>query len=187
MIAAPLAVLEDEGQRNELAEFYEKNKGWFYNIAFGHLHNKSDAEDAVQNAFLAVAKDPESFFAIPQEERVRYMNVIIRNISIRIWNQNKRIQSNQVELSGDIVDTGIPMEERIFSECSRDEIYDFIDTLPEAEKTAIFLRIHLNLKYSDIAKRLEISEEAAKKRINRAANKIKRFMEGNRNERKLHN
>ena len=50
-------------------------------------------------------------------------------------------------------------------------------TLSETTKTALYLKIHFHMKYSDIASQLEISEEAVKKRIARAAVKIKQFME----------
>ena len=65
MISAALAVLESEEQRNELSEIYEQNISNFYNIAFQHLHNKHDAEDAIQDAFLSVAGNPDTFFAVP--------------------------------------------------------------------------------------------------------------------------
>ena len=57
MISAALAVLESEEQRNELSEIYENNISNFYNIAFQQLHNKHDAEDAIQDAFLAIANN----------------------------------------------------------------------------------------------------------------------------------
>ena len=64
MISAALAVLESEEQRNELSEIYENNISNFYNIAFQQLHNKHDAEDTIQEAFLAIAKNPGPFFDV---------------------------------------------------------------------------------------------------------------------------
>lgn len=87
MISSALAVLESDAQRNELSEIYESNKKTFYMIAFSKLHNAQDAEDAVQEAFLAVVKRPEIFFGIPANKRVSYINVIIRNIAVEMWNK----------------------------------------------------------------------------------------------------
>lgn len=187
MIEAALAILENEEQRNELSEIYEKNIKTFYSIALSNLHNRQDAEDAVQEAFLSVAANPNVFFNIPQEKRVSYMNVIVRNISYRIWNKKQKIKNNQTELDDRIIDESVSAEDKISSEYSCDEIYGFIDTLPEATKAAIYLKIHFDMKYSDIAGALGISEEAAKKRIARAIGKIKQFMEGKADEQKLHN
>lgn len=40
MIAAALAVLETDEQRNELAEFYKESLGRLYTIAMSRLHNQ---------------------------------------------------------------------------------------------------------------------------------------------------
>ena len=85
MISAALAILESDEQRNELSEIYESNMKKFYSIAFSRLHNKQDTEDAIQDAFLAVAKNPDVFFNIPIDKRVSYINVIIRNVLEQIY------------------------------------------------------------------------------------------------------
>ena len=78
MISAALAVLKTDEERNALSEIYTKNIKSFYSIAFSKLHNSHDSEDAIQEAFLAIARNPDNFFAIPQEKRVSYINVMIR-------------------------------------------------------------------------------------------------------------
>lgn len=62
MISAALAMLEIEGQRNELAAFYTANKNRLYYIALSKLHNSIEAEDAVQEAFSRIAAKPKHFF-----------------------------------------------------------------------------------------------------------------------------
>lgn len=61
MIEAALAILENEEQRNELSEIYEKNIKTFYSIALSNLHNRQDAEDAVHEAFLRAIKNISKF------------------------------------------------------------------------------------------------------------------------------
>lgn len=69
MIQAALAVLENDKQRNELATCYEQYKNRFFSIAYSKLHNSEEAEDAVQEAFLRVANNPNKFFTISPEEK----------------------------------------------------------------------------------------------------------------------
>lgn len=182
MISAALAVLETEEQRNELSEIYQKYSGCFYSIAMSKLHNKQDAEEAIQEAFLSIAKNPDCFFNITRENRLSYINVIIRNASFRIWNRKNKIRANETELRSDVADKTFSFDEKLCSDLTREEIYDFIDTLPELSKEALYLRIHLQMKYSDIAVELGITEDAVKKRITRAADSIFRFVEEKRNE-----
>ena len=54
--------------------------------------------------------------------------------------------------------------------------------MPEGVRSAIYLRLDLGLANSDIANTLGISEEAARKRISRAVNQMKQYMEDLRNE-----
>ena len=68
------AALENDRQRNELAAFYEKYKNRFFSIACSKLHNSEEAEDAVQEAFLRVANDPNKFLEMSDQERVRFVD-----------------------------------------------------------------------------------------------------------------
>lgn len=61
MISAALAVLKTDEERNALSEIYTKNIKSFYSIAFSKLHNAHDSEDAIQEAFLAIARNQTTF------------------------------------------------------------------------------------------------------------------------------
>lgn len=176
MISAALAILETDEQRNELSEIYERNTKTFYSIAFKKLHNKQDTEDAIQESFLAIAKNPSTLFNIPCDKRVSYINVVIRNTSHKIWNKKHKIYKNETELMG-ALNEQMPVEDIVISECMCEQILKFIDELPETTKAAVYLKAHLGLKNSEIATALGISEDAAKKRIARAINQIKQYME----------
>lgn len=182
MISAALAILKTDEERNELSEIYERNKDTFYSIALSKLHTKHDAEDAVQEAFLAIAKNPEVFFGISPEHRVSYINVIIRNISFKLWNKKNHIVEKETELYDDIPDEHNSTEEEVLNDASCDCVLRFIDTLPEGTKAAIYLRMSLELKNSEIANVLGITEDAVKKRISRGLQQIKQYMEELKNE-----
>lgn len=42
---------------------------------FSKSHNSQDTEDTIQTAFFSVANNLESFFSVPAEKRVSYMNM----------------------------------------------------------------------------------------------------------------
>ena len=182
MISAALAIIENESQRNELSEIYEHNIKKFYSIAFSKLHNKQDAEDAIQESFLAIAKNPALLFNIPTNKRVSYINVIVRNTAYKMWNKRNKVYDHEFDLDDTVVDEQISIEEMILSDYSCEQILKFIDTLPETTKAAVYLKTHLGLKNSDIANALGISQEAAKKRVARANSQIKQYMEGMKDE-----
>lgn len=176
MFAEALAIIEDESQRSELAEFYEENKARLYAIAHKHLHNKSDAEDAVQEAFLRIVKKPDVFFTKSRNDRILYISVIVRNISVDIF--LKKHKHKYASLTDDFEDDNLPVLERIVGELSRDELMRFIASLSEALRQALFLKIHYQMTTCEIASALGISETAARKRLSDAEKKIRQFLKG---------
>lgn len=73
MLNFTFSVIEDENQRNELEVFYINHKNKLYSIAFSKLHNKEDAEDAVQEVFSRISDKPDRFFNIQLEEKELHM------------------------------------------------------------------------------------------------------------------
>lgn len=51
MLGLYLSLVESEEEKQLIEELYNNNKQVMYNIAFKNLHNSSDAEDAVHEAF----------------------------------------------------------------------------------------------------------------------------------------
>lgn len=64
MITAALAKLQTDEQRNLLSALYQMHKNRFYAIAYEHLHDPQDSEEAVQEAFLRIAAHPDKFFSL---------------------------------------------------------------------------------------------------------------------------
>lgn len=161
---------------NELSAIYEQNKSVFYAIAFSRLGNKQDAEDAIQEVFLKMLINPAVISGIPAEKRVAYINVTIKNASYDIWRKNNKANEKQTVLDEAVCVGQVSAEEQVLSVLSCEQILDFVDTLSETLKAAIRLRMYAGLKNSDIAGVLGITEEAAKKRVSRAAGRIRRYI-----------
>lgn len=181
MISAALAIINDDNQRNELSEIYRQNARIFFAIAMAKLHNKQDAEEAVQEAFLSIARSPDCLFNIPSERRVAYINVIIRNHAFRIWNYKNKLKDIEIELKEEMAYGAPLVEEKVCVECSCEEIYRFIDKLPESLRSALALKLNFGLRYSDIARILGMTEEGVKSRIKKANAMILEFLEGEKN------
>ena len=163
MIAAALAVLETNEQRNELSEFYEENKNRFFSIAFSKLHNREDAEDAIQEAFLRIVKYPEKFFAISPHKRQPYAVIIIRNVIFDMLSRKSKHDFD--ELPEELPDDRLSVENIAVGRISAEELTAFLEKLPEAKLQTIILKTIYNLNCREIAGVLGISEAAVRKRI----------------------
>ena len=183
MISAALSVIEDEKQRNELAIFYEKYKHRFYNIAYSKTKDPDESEDAVQEAFTRIANKPERFFNITSEERLRYVDGIVRHIAVDIFNKRTKIKTISLDEMDDVIPSeNISPEEKYITDVSADDIVRFTLTLPENQRQALFMYVHQRLSYSEISQTLNISEELARKRVSIARKAIKNYVEGRKDE-----
>lgn len=178
MVDAIFAVIENDVQRNELSDFYRKNKNRFYMIAFSRLHNRHDAEDAVMEAFARIADKPERFFAVPPEKRVNYMVIVVRNVAICMFNQRNRIPI--VEFN-EKLENPISDEDKILGRILSNELTEFIKTLPTLQQDVLTLRCFMGLSTADTAESLGISQSAVKERLCLARKSIRKFVEEDRN------
>lgn len=175
MFDATFAVIENEKQRNELAEFYSKSKNRLYFIALSKLHNKEESEDAVQEVFSRIADKPEFFFDIPPEKRLAYADVMVKNISVDMFNAKNKMPSE--ELCEQIEDVNISLENALFDKFSRDEVIAFINNLPNLQRNVLVLHCFFDLSIDETAQRLNISLTVATKRLALARKAIKNFVE----------
>lgn len=175
MIDFILSTLENEDQRNELAEFYSKHKSRLYYIAFSKLHNKEEAEDAVQEVFSEIADKPEKFFDIPLDGRLAYTTVMVKNISVNMFNAKNKVPSE--ELDEETEDIKFSLEENILNRISEEDLVSFVDRLPTLQKNVLTLHCLFDLSIDETARRLNISLVAAKKRLVLARKAIKAFID----------
>ena len=179
MIDAILSTMENEEQRNELAEFYSNHKQRLYTIALSKLHNATDAEDAVQEVFSAIADKPEKFFEIPPENRLAYTDVMLRNIAIDIF---KRINKVHIEeLSDDIEDVSTSLENTLFDGIGHSEVIEFINHLPTMRRNVLMLHCFFDIPIKEIAQRLKIAPATASKHLTLARKVVREFVEERKN------
>lgn len=182
MISAALAVLKTDEQRNELSEFYERNKNRLFAIASEHLHNQQDSEDAIQETFLRIADKPDKFFSLSRTEQSFYVSAIVRNVSHDMFNKKNKHQTD--DISEDIVDnldTDL-LENSLLEKISHDELLNFINNLPPLQRNVLILTCLSELSISETADMLKISKNAVNQRLYLARKSIRTFLEGRNNE-----
>ena len=175
MISAALAMLENDDQRRLMTDFYKANKNGLYRFAFSRLNSREAAEDAVQETFLRIAKYPKKFFEIDAHKRVPYAVIIIRNVIADILTSTSR--QHHDELTVNIADDGLSMEEMVEGRISGEELASFIEQMSPAKKEAISLRVVYEMSNEQIADVLGISLEAVRRRISDAYKAINEFLE----------
>lgn len=67
-----------------ISELFTKYRQMMFKIAMGILHNKSDAEDVVQDSFLSIINNLEKISQIPCNNRASYFATIIEHMSLNV-------------------------------------------------------------------------------------------------------
>ena len=173
MLSFYLTLLDTPEEKRSFEQLYLSYRQDMYAVAYSILHNSYDAEDAVHQAFLAIANNFKKISSIPCQEIKGYIVIIIRNTSINIYNSNKR----RSERSSDFDDCGVSVEVDFFERFEVEELKNAISRLPQIYKDIIYLHFLEEFTVREISKMLGISKEAVWKRIERAKKLLKSILE----------
>lgn len=141
--------------RKRIAYWYEQYKVGLYRFSLSILKNEAQAEDVLQEVFLRLLSG--RYTPEPGKEQA-YLYRAARNIC---YDQLRKQNRNVVEL-----DTGYGIRERY-------EYIDLITQLSAKEQEIVTLKIAGGLSHREIGKVMGITEQAAKKRYQRAIDKLR--------------
>lgn len=152
-------------------DLFKKYEQMMYNVAIEILKNRSDAEDAVQIAFLWIIKNTERISEIPRANLVFYFESMMEHISINIIKKKKRhTTANIVEHMN--VMAKYSVEEKAADNLFVEEIMRALDELSDTDYSIMYLYIIMQEKPIQIAKELGLSENGIRVRVERTKKKL---------------
>ena len=158
-----LQTIVDPADRSKFERVYLNYRAFMFYIANKILHNTQDAEDAVHNAFLSIAKNIEKIEDPTSLKTRGYVSIITKRKAIDLYRERKKYESN--ELAEDEVSIPFPLpEEHGLEWC--------ISKLPPRYRQAILLKYSHGYSTKEIAEILDISPAAASKLDQRAKKKL---------------
>ncbi|WP_051200970.1 RNA polymerase sigma factor [Butyrivibrio sp. XPD2002] len=172
MLMILLSVLEDE-QRDLVQRIYNENKSFFLRLAAGITGSESLAEEAVSDAFLKISLNIKKISELSCHEMRGFCVVIVKNCSISILRKNKRYVYGTEEMSRDqVADTDDP-ERTVLKNERNDYIRALLETLSDDDKELVAMRYTYEMSYGEIARVMDISEDAARKRGQRVIERLR--------------
>ena len=84
MLSALLSMINDETDKELVRSLYEANEQLMYNVAYNILHNRTDAEDAVQDSFVSVINHLEKICEIDCNKTRFYLVIVEDEIISKI-------------------------------------------------------------------------------------------------------
>lgn len=170
----------DEAAFEELIRQYEKK---VYTLCFRMCGNSEDAEEAAQDAFLALWRGIDRF---RQESSLStWIYRLATNACIDTLRRRKK-QSGSVslddeELFVDAVDTSPQPQETVEHRKTQKLLQEGLSALPEEYRKVLILREIEGLSYTEIAESASIELGTVKSRISRGRSLLRNFLSGNEN------
>ena len=170
----------DEAAFEELIRQYEKK---VYTRCFRMCGNSEDAEEAAQDAFLALWRGIDRF---RQESSLStWIYRLATNACIDTLRRRKK-QSGSVslddeELFVDAVDTSPQPQETVEHRETQKLLQEGLSALPEEYRKVLILREIEGLSYTEIADSASIELGTVKSRISRGRSLLRNFLSGNGN------
>jgi RNA polymerase sigma-70 factor (ECF subfamily) len=180
ILAIILASLETEEEKEEFLRLYEQYRHLMFDRAYAILQNEHNAEDAVSIAFVHVAENFHKISAEPCHKQKGFVVTVVENAAKSMYSKYKRERERRVPFDAVAYDLndGSVLEDQVLASMEVQEALRFIQALPEIDRDVLMLRHIHGCSDQEIARLLKISNDTARKRLERAKRRlVKRWME----------
>lgn len=150
MLFLYLAIIDDEVDRDKFEIIYYSYRKRMVFEAYSVLHNSFDAEDAVHETFIKIARNIKAIDDPDSTKTLSYVLKAVKNTAINMYNKNKK--------SNDFVDIDTVQnmaDEDFFEKLEISENYDevvkAIRRLNDKYRDVLFYHYVSDMKISDIA------------------------------------
>jgi RNA polymerase sigma-70 factor (ECF subfamily) len=161
---------EDQAKEEALAALVSQYAATLYRVAFSVLRNASDAEDAVQEAFVRVLRHRDTLGEI-RDHRVWLIRIVWNVVLDRKRRMKTRPETDDVsDLARVLPAEGLSAEERAAAAQHHAHVLGCVEQLPEKERQVLMLSAFEELNTVEIAAVLGVTESSVRSRLFRARN-----------------
>lgn len=160
--------IPDKRDKRKFRKLYDKYSRLMYSVAYNILHNGSDAEDAVHEAFVAISKNFSKISSLDANKMRSCIVIIVRNKAIDIYNANRRRSTlllDEAYMGAAASDVDIsPLAEAMLR-------------LPEKYRSVIMLKYDNGFKSKEIAQMLGMSDGMVRQTLMKARELLRAELE----------
>lgn len=169
MLMMYLSLVETAEEQSLFEQIYYTYRKRMFFVANGILNDKILAEDAVQEAFLGIAKQIALFRDMPDNQVKAYVLTAAKNAAINLSKQEQRFQQHQAGMNHTAIGAyqDHVLDEQIYQETDQ-ILRSIISTLPDFQRDILMLRYSGDLNCSEIAVALGRKSSTVRKELSRA-------------------
>ncbi len=153
-------------------EIYERHAKDVYRYVCWLCGNADDADDITSETFARAWAAGQG--TIRTETVKAYLFAIARNLYFQSYRKRQR----QTELSASLVDPTPATDQLAESRLELERAMQAMQSLPEANRTALLLRVQHELSYEEIARVMQLPLVTVKVKIHRARLKLAALQNG---------
>jgi RNA polymerase sigma-70 factor (ECF subfamily) len=160
----------ERAQQEALEALVDQYATTLYRVAFSVLRNQSDAEDAVQEAFLRVLRHRETLGEI-RDHRVWLIRIVWNIVLDRKRRAKTRPETDDItEVARVLPAIGLTAEQRAAAAQHHSHVLACVEKLPAREREVMMLSAFEELSSVEIAAVLDVTESSVRSRLFRARN-----------------
>ena len=159
------------GEREALAELYQRTRSAVYGLALSYLKNAQDAQDLTQDVYVQVWDRAEQYRLTGSP--MGWLLAVCRNLCL----MRLRREERHAALSEEEWDA-IPARECGLDADERALLQGALASLTDEERRVVLLHAVTGLKHREIAALLELSLPTVLSKYHRALKKMRSFLEG---------
>ena len=178
------AVRDESRQHAEemaLAALVDQYATTLYRVAFSVLRNQSDAEDAVQEAFVRVLRHRDTLSEI-RDHRVWLIRIVWNIVLDRKRRARTRPETDDItDVARVLPANGMSAEDRAAAAQHHAHVLSCVEKLPIREREVMLLSAFEELSSVEIAEVLGVTESSVRSRLFRARNLLAELLHYKRN------
>ncbi len=163
------------GKRSAQNDLYNRYSGAMLGIAMRYSNNKTEAEDALQEAFIKIYKNIISFEGRRDGSLTTWIKTIVVNTTLSINKKNKKHNYTEDVEAIKIKHTGLE-EEVTDIKSTQDKIFEALSQLPSGYRTVFNLYVMEGYTHQEIADILSISVNTSKSQLSKARKFLKKIL-----------
>lgn len=172
-----LMLLPTEEDRETFRQIYEENYLKMYHVALGMLKRQAEAENAVHEAFLALAERFEKYSHLSGREMAGLCVSIVKNKAIDMIRRERHYSEEQIE---ELVLPDGAAERNPEEAFCRGETGDMVQkalrALSDVFREALVLKYYYGLSNREISKIQNVSVKTVEMRLYRGKQKLKEII-----------
>ena len=148
-----LVALAARSEQSALAELYDRFGRPAYGLALRILRDESLAEDAVQDAFLAVWRTAPRY--LPERGKAStWILTLVHRRAVDLVRREERRRADVLDPAAEPGDRSPPVDEEAWLRLQRERVQKALRQLPDQQREAIELAYYGGFTQSELAERL---------------------------------